>query len=241
MALITINRLIRNLLITDNSYLDHQGNIVKLFKNDDAFFDRVSKISTIFATTGTLAFGIYAYFNTIHPVFEKEKELQGLRAEKLSLESEKSRLSTDNLLLKNKFIASSNRLNELNEKLNKTNTVLLEKQNFLDKLNRDLVVAQKQTILGKLDMLREKLLSTAIYQISTKGKTKFDIISYSSSLLPDKKKKLSPTDKKAYEYFEDYIHKNSNQEIEEIDDIIKYAVMLPVSYKIKENMLNDND
>lgn len=220
----------------------HQGKKVKLFKADDAFFDKVSKITSIFATTGTLAFGIYAYFNTIHPVFEKEKELQNLRAEKLSLESEKSKLNTDNLLLQNKFLASSNHLNELNENLSKINKTLIEKQNLLDNLNRELVLAKKQTILGKLATIREKLLSTTIYQISIKGNTKFDIITYSNSLLPnDNTKKFSSSDKKAYEYFENYIQSHKNEKFEQIDDIIKYAVMLPVSYEINEKILSDGD
>ena len=214
---------------------------MKLFKTDDALFDIASKIITMLATVGTLAFGVYAYFNTIHPVFEKEKELQGLRSEKLTLESENGRLSNENISLQDKSAESIKRLNMLNENLSKTNDALVEKQNLLDKTNRELVLAQKQTVLGKLTTLREKLLNTALYEMATRRNTEFDVIVYSKTLFPNNSSKISASDRKAFQYFQTYIDSHNKENIVKLDDVIKFAVMLPASYTIHENMLNESD
>ncbi|MFM5858848.1 hypothetical protein ACET53_06075 [Aeromonas veronii] len=59
---------------------------MKLYKQDDGFLEHMVKISTILS----LGFGVWAYFSTIHPVFEKEKELQQAKIENQSLVSTKN-------------------------------------------------------------------------------------------------------------------------------------------------------
>lgn len=214
---------------------------MKFFKPEDAFMDRASKTITMLATVGTLGFGVYAYYNTIHPVFEKEKELQSLRSEKLTLNAENEQLSADNIALKAEFKASKDHLSLLNEKLSTTNTVIEEKQKLLDKMNKDLTHAKKQTILSKLDIIREKLLNKSIYELSVKRNNNFNVIDYSRTLLPKDTNKISSSEKEAFDFFNEYIDEHNGKNIKSIDDIIKYAILLPYAFKVKQNMLNDND
>lgn len=214
---------------------------MKIFKAEDALMDRASKTITMLVAIGTLGFGIYAYYNTIHPVFEKEKELQSLRAAKLTLKSENDILTANNTSLKTEFATSKKDLSALNDKLSKTNFIITEKQIILDKMNRDLARAKKYTVLSKLELIREKLINTAIYEMITKRNIEFDIISYSKTLLPNDTDKISASEQQAYSIFKEYINSHNGKQIEKTDDIIKYAIMLPYLYRIKENILSDND
>lgn len=158
---------------------------MQISKAEDAFMDRLIKTITMFVAIGTMGFGIYAYYNTIHPVFEKEKELQSLRTEKLTLRSENNLLIANNASLKTDFATSKKDLSALNERLAKTNIIINEKQTILNKMDRDLAQAKKHTVLSKLKLFREKLINTAIYEMTTRRNIQFNIISYSKILLPN--------------------------------------------------------
>lgn len=201
---------------------------MKIFKSEDGLFDIVSK----FITCAGIAFGAWAYFHTIHPVFEKEIELQTLRVEAQYLVSETDKLNSSlNELKQNRKNLEAN-LESLATEQAALREGIVAKEQALKEVVTSLKTASDAAVLNKLQYYSDKIMSAYLLAVASGKKSSFDVLLYSRQLLkthtPDSKDEF---DMRAYEYFEMYVQKHHNDEINS-DQAIEFAISLFFNYKI---------
>lgn len=201
---------------------------MKIFKSEDGLLDIGSKL----ITSAGIIFGAWAYFHTIHPVFEKEIELQDLRveAQHLSLETEKLNASLSDLRQDRKALEAN--LESLWEEQGVLKEQIVAKEQALGEIIANLKTASDTAVLNKLQYYSDKITSAYLLAVASGKGGSFDVLSHSKVLLkthvPDSKDEFA---RRAYDYFAMYVQKHNNDEIKG-DQVIEFAVSLFFNYKI---------
>jgi len=209
----------------------------KIINKNDSFIDVIHKISTIIG----VIFGIWAYFHSIHPVFEKELELQKLRGEKEKLIKSIKELEYILDKTKKEKVQVIKNLQELQiEKEKLINQISVLKKNLivkekeLKKLNRELQSASEAAILNKLYYFSNKIINAYLLHIATNNTKEFDVIKIAKEILNTHKKEFKNIyEKQAYDYFFSYVKRHENEKFSG-DKIIEFAIRLPLEYKIQK-------
>ena len=202
----------------------------KWFKKDDPCFDRISKIISI----AGVVFGIWAYCSTIHPVFTKEKELLDAKNE---IESLKQEIADKNKILEKvqaRLVDKNKDLEEVQahlENLKKQKSELKAKNEELNELNQEL---EYQSIKAKLYiMIYEVIDKYELIKIKNE-KEKPDLKSVALEIAKLAKEKAdNPIDKKAVDYFENYIKKKVPDKYKKYDLLFDVTVDFLSEYKRK--------
>ena len=210
---------------------------LRITNKNDSLIDIIHKICTVIG----VLFGIWAYFHTIHPVFEKELELQKLRGEKEKLiKSIKEVTYSLNKVKKEKNILAKNLQQLRFEKqqiINQISTLKADldaKENELGKLNRQLQFASKAAILNRLYYFSDKLINAYLLHITTHKSEEFDVIEVAKKILHTHKKDSENIyEKQAYDFFYSYVNKHEDEKFFG-DKIIEFAIMLPFEYKFQK-------
>ena len=201
---------------------------MKIFKKEDGLLEITAKSTTI----AGIAFGAWAYFHTIHPVFEKEMELQNLRGESQVLTSQIDELNASLVTLRQGKKFLSNNMASLQIQQEKLLEDVATKEIELREVTASLENASDAAALNKLQFYSNKLQSAHLLAVSTGKEDAFDVLSVSQELLdnhvPDKNDKHA---QKAYEYFEKYVQDHSGEEIRG-DKVTEYALSVFFDYKI---------
>ncbi|HFG1911445.1 TPA: hypothetical protein ACGF3T_003270 [Vibrio cholerae] len=204
------------------------NNEVKLYKSDDGFLDHLVKITTILS----LGFGVWAYFNTIHPVFEKEKELQQAKIDNQLLVSTKHDLNSQLKDLKAQVLAHEESITLLREQEAELNSMMVYKENELKTINSKLGEAKSVAVLNKLNYYMDKMINGYLLAISTGKKEQFDAVDYAKKLLTTHDSDSDPYNQEAFVFFKNYVENFKDQKVQG-DDVIEFSVRLPLQYRIK--------
>ncbi|MFC5708057.1 hypothetical protein [Aeromonas eucrenophila] len=150
---------------------------MRLYKQDDGFLEHMVKISTIIS----LGFGVWAYFSTIHPVFEKEKELQQAKIDNQSLVSTKNELKSQLKTLDSKILEHQKSIGSLNKQESKLIFLVEEKE--LKIVNSKLGEARTVAVVNKLNYYMDKIINGYLLAITTGKQETFDAVEYAEKLL----------------------------------------------------------
>ncbi|MFK4074183.1 hypothetical protein ACI2KX_10830 [Ectopseudomonas khazarica] len=201
---------------------------MKLFKDEDGCLEVLAKSATILG----VLFGVWAYFNTIHPVFEKEMELQGLRGESQVLASNLNELKASVAALRQDKSALLNSVGLLKGRQKDLLEEIDEKERDLRNMTASFENASDAAVLNKLQFYSNKLTSAHhLAVVAGKGET-FDVFAVSKEILADNiPDKADEHARKAYSYFERYVQDRSGEEIKG-SRVTEFAVSLFFDYKI---------
>lgn len=211
---------------------------MKFFKPDDSIIDVVSKITTSLFTIFTFIFGWYAYNHTIHPVFEKEKELQRMTQERMTLSKNNADLLEKNALYIQQNQKYSSESSRLKNNINKLSLEFGRKQQELDSINQKLEKTHKYVILSNLNIITGKLIEKYTLSIVANSSKEFDMVENAYTLMNEANlnSNLNQYEKEAYEYFKEYITKNKGDILKSQEEKLRFALYLAYSYQ-KENLL----
>ncbi|MEH6387962.1 kinetochore Spc7 family protein [Pseudomonas profundi] len=202
---------------------------MKIFKEDDGLLDRVSKSITI----AGVCFGAWAYFHTIHPVFEKEIELQNLRGESQTLSVQVQKLSSTLAVLQQDKISLESNIASLHSQQSKLKDNIVQKENELKIVVASFKDASDSATLNKLQYYSEKITSAYTLAVVSGRGSSFDVLGFSQELLathiPGQDDKYGT---QAYEYFKKYVNEHEGKIISG-DRVIEFAVSLFFKYKIE--------
>ncbi|RUR46548.1 hypothetical protein [Vreelandella populi] len=201
---------------------------MKFFKKDDGVVEILAKLTTI---AGVL-FGAWAYYHTIHPVFEKEMELQNLRGEAQGLTTEIGELNTSLVTLQQEKMSLLNSVALFQGQLEEIRAEIGNKEIQLHEVTANFENAADAAVLNKLQYYSNKLHSAHLLAAATGNEDSFNVLSLSQELLathvPDEEDKYAQI---AYEYFGKYVDEHSREEIK-WDEATEFAVSLFFDYKI---------
>ena len=127
---------------------------MNFFKRDDGILDVITKAITVVS----FIFGIWIYFHTIHPVFQKESELQDLRKEKVNIQTDNERLSKETAKIKNDLHIQTEKIKDLNERAGNLSLEIESKNSELASINEKLEIAHNEAVLSKLNLIMDKIL-----------------------------------------------------------------------------------
>jgi len=209
---------------------------MRLFKDDDSVVDCLAKVITILG----FAFGVFVYFNTIHPVFEKESELQSLRGERIKLQVENERANNNNERLKRESFKYQADNRAIKVKYQELNASVEEKEQLLKDINEKLKNAKNDAVLTNLDTIGGKIIDAYKISILSGSRAKFNALDFSDDMVKQFEQKNKPNDseKDAYKYFSKYIESNRGKDISSQSEIIRYALLLSYTYKTKSYEAN---
>ena len=202
---------------------------MKLFSQGDGVFDVIAKL----ATSAGVIFGVWAYFHTIHPVFEKEIELQSLRVESQDLSSEVRTLneSVDSLRKEKAQITAD--LASLGTQQVKIKAEIYEREQQLKKTIASLKNASDAAVLNKLQYYSDKLTSAYIVASMANKGAEFDVLAHSRKILATHSPETADEySQKAYVYFKRYVESYDGEPLKG-DRVIEFAVSLFFDYKIE--------
>ncbi|EMN4678088.1 hypothetical protein RFJ04_003353 [Klebsiella variicola] len=209
---------------------------MNFFKRDDGILDVITKAITVVS----FIFGIWIYFHTIHPVFQKESELQDLRKEKVNIQTDNERLSKETAKIKNDLHIQTEKIKDLNERAGNLSLEIESKNSELASINEKLEIAHNEAVLSKLNLIMDKIISAYLISI-VQGKNKeFNVIEYSHGLIEihDRARELNIYDKEAYSYFVKYLDENKSRKFITDEEIFSYAIMIPYGYKMSKHLVN---
>lgn len=205
---------------------------MKLYKQDDGFLEHMVKISTILS----LGFGVWAYFSTIHPVFEKEKELQQAKIENQSLVSKKNELTDQIKNLNGKIIEHQKSIASLKVQESKLSLLIREKESELKTVKSKLGEARTIAVINKLNYYMDKIINGYLLSITTGKRNTFNAVEYAENLLKTHKQDDSdPYNEEAYIFLKRYVASYNGKKVSG-DDSIAFAVTLPFLYKKEHNL-----
>ncbi|EGQ8234465.1 hypothetical protein C4G66_RS24305 [Vibrio parahaemolyticus] len=204
---------------------------MKWFKEDDGVVENALKI----ATALSLAFGVWAYFNTIHPVFEKEKELQQAKIENENLSKIRLSLSEQIETLGVQIKEYDSSIIKLQGQEANLKAVIAQNETKLASVTYKLGNAEKLAVLHKLNYFMDKMIHSYVLAITTGKKDSFDAVENAKMLLKTHSETQDPYSREAYEFFKNYVEKYDGKKVQG-DDCIGFAVILPSLYK-KANQL----
>ena len=223
---------------TQHQFKKIQGQQMKFFNPDDSIVDVVSKITTSLFTIFTFIFGWYAYHHTIHPIFEKEKELQRMTQERRFLSKENSDLKEQNALYMDQNKKYASELPRLKNSFNNLSLEIGRKQQELSSINQKLEKTHKYVILSNLNIITGKLIEKYTLSIIANSSRDFDMIENSYKLMNEASlnNNLNVYEREAYTYFREYVTKNKGEILKSQKDKLHFALYLAFSYQ-KENSL----
>ena len=128
-----------------------KGDFLNFWTKDDGFIGGIYKITA----TSALIFSVWAYFNTIHPVFQKEKELQTAQSLIKDLEVRRADISKD---IEELQIEVSNKELELA----KANDILIKTREYADEKTKEMERFQQ-----KMNLLNKHLVQTRKEAVQT--------------------------------------------------------------------------
>jgi len=202
---------------------------MKIFKKEDSLLEITAKCTTI----AGVAFGAWAYFHTIHPVFEKEMELQNLRGESQILTSQIDELSTSLTALQQEKRSLLNSVASLQSQQKKLLQQVAKQELELREVTTNLENASDAAVLNKLQFYANKLQSAHLLAVVSGKEEVFDVLAVSKEILanhvPDKADEHA---QQAYEYFKKYVEDHSGEEIKG-DKVTEYALSVFFDYKIE--------
>jgi predicted nuclease with TOPRIM domain len=186
------------------------------------------------ALTGiSLLFGMWVYVDTIHPVFEKERELQILKSENTSLEKVKAQLTKETVDLNNLVNSLKTTVSELERKESDLNLAISNRESELDRLKGKLSFAESEAVQNKLNYFTDKLINSYLIAISSGRGDKFNVVQQAKILLKSHSKHSTKYDKKAYEIFSDYVKNNSDKDFMGESKVIEFSLMLSHRHEIE--------
>lgn len=217
---------------------------MKFFNEEDGLIDKINKcfaIAGVFLTAAGVGFGVWAYFHTIHPVFEKELELQNLRNDKGLLTNEIQTLQENITTIKSAKVAVEKEIDSLsNEKISLHKQIVglkkevIGKEISLSQLEKSLKQASESAVLHKLQYYSDKILSGYLLSFSSGKNYDFDVVEYTKNILHTHDKKFETIyEKQAYEYVTDYVKKHEGENVS-VDKIPEFAISLQFDYKIQK-------
>ena len=171
---------------------------MQFWTKDDGFIGGLYKVVAISA----LIFGVWAYFNTVHPVFEKESELltsklelKQLKEKGLNLSKEVSQRESELSELKQKLLLEREQLEHVQrfaERKAEESQILEEKIGFL---NHSLANTRKESvrtiISGVLDDISREYLEKYIAEKYHGKKSNFDLKTYTLNMASERLKKAT--------------------------------------------------
>jgi hypothetical protein len=201
---------------------------MKFFSESDGVLDIIAKLVT---SVGVI-FGAWAYFNTIHPVFEKEIELQNLRLESQNLSATVRELNNSVKSLGQDKATLEINIASLNEHQGRLKSEIGESEKQLKSAIASLRNASDSAVLNKLQYYSDKLTSAYLLAVTANKRDEFDVLEYSKKILathaPDADDEYG---KQAYEYFKSYVEFHGGRELKG-DRVVEFAVSLFFNYKI---------
>lgn len=201
---------------------------MRYFKEDDGLFDKVSKLVTIFG----VMFGAWAYFHTIHPVFEKELELGKLKGEASQLRVEKEELRDEIAHIQSVKASLEKNVRTLEQQELALKNELFSKERILREVVANLKDAADTAVLNKLQYYSDKIISAYLLAVMSGKESSFDPVVYSRTLLESHSdEKGNSFDKQAYEYFSTYVKQHEGKSVKG-DKVVEFAVTLFFDYKI---------
>lgn len=209
---------------------------MNFFKQDDGILDVITKTITVIS----FIFGVWIYFHTIHPVFQKESELQDLKKEKVNIQSDNERLGKETAKIKSDLYIQTEKIKALNEMAGNLSLEIESKNSELVSINEKLETAHDEAVLSKLNLIMDKITSAYLISIAQGKNKEFNVIKYSHDLIEihERARELNSYDKEAYSYFVKYLDKNKNRKFITDEEIISYAIMIPYDYKISKGLIN---
>lgn len=206
---------------------------MKFFNPDDSIVDVVSKITTILFTIFTFIFGWYAYHHTIHPIFEKEKELQRMTQERSFLSKSNADLKEQNALYIQQNKTSAYEASRLEQSAKEFSSEVNSKQQELTLANHKLEGMHKKLVLSELRIISGKLIQEYTISLAEKKHTEFDIIEKSYLLINNasNNNRINKYEKEAYSYFKDYTEINKNNALNTMNDKLHFALFLAETYQ----------
>lgn len=202
---------------------------MKIYKKEDSLLEIIAKCTTIVG----VAFGAWAYFHTIHPVFEKEMELQKLRGESQILTSQIDDLNTSLITLQQEKRSLLNSVASLQSQQKELLQEVSKQELELREATTNLENALDAAVLNKLQFYANKLQSAYLLAVVSGKEEAFDVLAVSNEILgnhvPDK---VDEHAQKAYEYFKKYVGDHSGEEIKG-DKVTEYALSIFFDYKIE--------
>ncbi len=206
---------------------------MRILKEDDSIFEILFKIVTI----GSLAFGIWAYFHSVKPVFDKEKEFLNSRYENRRLREENEgyiknlsklelqiseqqqvvqELGIERSALEQDILKSKKKLNDLRDALVKYKDMLKEKEDFINSLLSEENDAGWTAIEANVKRFRDRMFSEYIAAIQSGQKEKFDLQSVASDIIRQEGYVSGNSyHAKALDLFKKYYEKHLNEKVPE--------------------------
>lgn len=201
---------------------------MKIYKMEDGLLEITAKLMTIVG----IVFGAWAYFHTIHPVFEKEMELQDLRGESQALTVQIEELNASLVALRRDKRTLSHNVVSLQIQQEKLLGDVATKESQLGEVMASLENASDAAVLNKLQFYSNKLHSAHLLAVVTGKGDAFNALSVSQEILdnhvPDKDDEHA---QKAYKYFEKYVQDHSSEEIRG-DKVTEYALSVFFNYQV---------
>ena len=218
---------------------------MKLFKPDDSILDVTTRLVTI----AGFIFAVYVYFDKIHPVFEKERELQTANSENLELELQKESLHTDiqkleahlttlqeeKAALRAEIAGAEANLESVRSELLDTREVLEARNEHINSLLEENENAGHVAIKTHLERMSEKITAQYLQSVRNPGDVAFSLEDTVSEILTDEKNDISNTfHQQAVDYMESYSKRNLPKATGK-NAVIRFAVSLPFDYEIATN------
>lgn len=208
---------------------------MRFCRKKDSILEVLTKIVTILG----IIFGTWAYFNTVHPVFQKEKRLSKLivrneilAKEKYTLVQDINNLNNDKQVINNELLENKTELKSLSDKLKNIESVIRDKENSIKILSESLNKTGKIAELHKLENISKQLLSKYIDSVQL-GKSDFNMLENAKKLLEEEKSDINNKyEESAIKYFEKYIEEYEEKEMS-TNNAVSFATSLPFDFKIE--------
>ncbi len=223
---------------------------MRCFSKDESIFGVVTKIITVVG----ILFGIWAYFHSIRPVFQKEKEYLELQAKNSQLlfdrrtieneisvaKKELSGLLNEQKQLKTEKLALSGLVSEANEVLKSyrdqievQKKTILEKEERVNKLLGENDKAGYFAVQYKLESMTNRLVDKYLMSIQSGG-TQFNPRNEALEIVnfENNKSSVSTFERQAIEFFEKYVSTKLSNDMPK-DKIVEGIVGIPFEYQIE--------
>lgn len=201
---------------------------MKIFKEDESLLEIASKIFTILG----IVFGGWAYFHTIHPIFQKEMELQRLSGESQALTEQILEKDADLNSLNQNKVSLETIVASLSAQQAELEREVAEKESQLREIVASFQSASDAAVMNKLQLYSEKITSSYLLAIRSGRSESFDVLGFSKELLisqvADREDEHS---RQAYDYFRRYIESHGEVRIDN-ENVVKFALTPYFDYKI---------
>jgi type I site-specific restriction endonuclease len=155
---------------------------IQWFKKDDGFIDIIVKLLTILG----VVFGVWAYFNTVHPMFMKEKQLMNFKTQLQKLKKEEIHLQEDikrkeeklkelenNIIEKQALIAAIQKYSDRKE----IEVAALQKKvsSLASRLDETRIIAVRAFVIRHMERIADEAINSEFGEKYRKEKNSFDL------------------------------------------------------------------